>query len=107
MAMLGRKAKSSHTSISRNCDLASMPSGPKCRLLFDCERTSSSGGGAGGAAESLVPPVTPDPGPALSFNGMNAAFMSFQPRESGIHAVWSGAGGSSVTEVRDFSTAYV
>jgi hypothetical protein len=31
---------------------------------------------------------------------MNAAFMSFQPHESGIHAVWSGAGGASVTEVR-------
>jgi hypothetical protein len=31
---------------------------------------------------------------------MNAAFMSFQPRESGIHAVWSGAGEGSVTEVR-------
>jgi hypothetical protein len=31
---------------------------------------------------------------------MDAAFMSFQPRESGIHAVWSGAGEASVTEVR-------
>jgi hypothetical protein len=31
---------------------------------------------------------------------MNAAFMSFQPRESGIHAIWSGAGEASVTEVR-------
>ena len=31
---------------------------------------------------------------------MNAAFMSFQPRESGIHAVRSGAGEASVTEVR-------
>jgi hypothetical protein len=31
-------------------------------------------------------PVTPDPGPALSFNDMNAAFMSFQPRESGMGA---------------------
>jgi hypothetical protein len=31
---------------------------------------------------------------------MNAAFMSFQPREGGIHAVWSGAGEGSVTEVR-------
>jgi hypothetical protein len=30
---------------------------------------------------------------------MNAAFMSFQPHESGIHAVWSGAGGASVTKV--------
>ena len=46
------------------------------------------------------PPVTPDSGPALSFNDMNAAFMSFQPHESGIHAVWSGAGEASVTEVR-------
>jgi hypothetical protein len=31
---------------------------------------------------------------------MNAAFMSFQPHESGIHAVWPGAGEASVTEVR-------
>jgi hypothetical protein len=31
---------------------------------------------------------------------MNAAFMSFQPHESGIHAVWLGAGEASVTEVR-------
>jgi dihydrofolate reductase len=31
---------------------------------------------------------------------MNAAFMTFQPRESGIHAVWPDAGGVSVTEVR-------
>jgi hypothetical protein len=31
---------------------------------------------------------------------MNAAFMSFQPHESGIHAVWSGAGEGSLTEVR-------
>jgi hypothetical protein len=31
---------------------------------------------------------------------MNAAFMSFQPHETGVHAVWSGAGEASVTEVR-------
>ena len=34
---------------------------------------------------------------------MNAAFMSFQPfqpHESGIHAVWPGAGEARVTEVR-------
>jgi hypothetical protein len=31
---------------------------------------------------------------------MNAAFMSFQPHESGIHAVRSGAGEASVTKVR-------
>jgi len=30
---------------------------------------------------------------------MNAAFMSSQPHESGIHAVWPGAGKASVTEV--------
>ena len=30
----------------------------------------------------------------------DAAFISFQPRESGIHAVWSGAGEASVTKVR-------
>ena len=35
----------------------------------------------------LCPPVTPDPGPALSSYDVNAAFMSFQPHESGIHAV--------------------
>jgi hypothetical protein len=31
---------------------------------------------------------------------MNAAFMSFQPHESGIHAVWLGAGEANVTKVR-------
>jgi hypothetical protein len=31
---------------------------------------------------------------------MNAAFMSFQPHESDIHAVWLGAGEASVTKVR-------
>jgi hypothetical protein len=31
---------------------------------------------------------------------MDAAFMSSQPHESGIHAVWPGAGGASVTKVR-------
>jgi hypothetical protein len=40
------------------------------------------------------------PGPALSSYDVNAAFMTFQPRESGIHAVWSDADGASVTEVR-------
>jgi hypothetical protein len=31
---------------------------------------------------------------------MDAAFTSFQPHESGIHAVWPGAGEVSVTEIR-------
>jgi hypothetical protein len=31
--------------------------------------------------------VTADSGAALSSYDMNAAFMSFQPHESGIHAV--------------------
>jgi hypothetical protein len=31
---------------------------------------------------------------------VNAAFMPFQPHEGGIHAVWSGAGEASATEVR-------
>jgi hypothetical protein len=31
---------------------------------------------------------------------MNAAFMSLKQHERGIHAVWSGAGEASVTEVR-------
>jgi hypothetical protein len=44
--------------------------------------------------------VTADTGPAASSYDMNAAFMSFQPHESGIHAVWFGAGEASVTEVR-------
>jgi hypothetical protein len=35
------------------------------------------------------PPVTAGTSAALSSYGVNAAFMSFQPRESGIHAVWS------------------
>jgi hypothetical protein len=30
---------------------------------------------------------------------VNAAFTSFQPHESGIHAIWSDAGEASVTEV--------
>ena len=52
--------------------------------------------------QSLAPaPVTADPGPALSsYDIMNAAFMSSQPHESGIHAVWSDAGEAGVTEVR-------
>jgi hypothetical protein len=44
--------------------------------------------------------VTTDAGSAGPFYDMNAAFMSFQPHESGIHAVRSGAGEGSVTEVR-------
>jgi hypothetical protein len=31
---------------------------------------------------------------------MNAAFMSFQRHEGGIHAVWPGAGEASVTGIR-------
>jgi hypothetical protein len=31
---------------------------------------------------------------------MDAAFMSFQQHESGIHAVWCGTGGVRVTKVR-------
>jgi hypothetical protein len=31
---------------------------------------------------------------------MDAAFMSFQPHEGGIHAVWSGADETDVTKVR-------
>jgi hypothetical protein len=56
------------------------------------------------AAVPVVPqslsrtPVTADPGPALSSCIMNAAFMSSQPHESGIHAVWSGAGEASATK---------
>jgi hypothetical protein len=48
----------------------------------------------------LYAPVTADPGPALSSYDLNAAFMSFQPHESGIHAVWPGAGEARGTEVR-------
>jgi hypothetical protein len=49
--------------------------------------------------------VTADPGPALSSYDVDAAFMSFQPHESGIHALQSGAGEASVTEVRFRRTA--
>jgi hypothetical protein len=50
--------------------------------------------------QSLSPtPVTADPGRALPSYDVNAAFTSSQPHEGGIHAVWSGAGESSVTEV--------
>jgi hypothetical protein len=60
------------------------------------------GGGAGGVAESLVLFRDRRSRPVGLFNGMNAAFMSFQPLTliSGIHAVWSDAGEASVTEVR-------
>jgi hypothetical protein len=40
------------------------------------------------------------PARQVSSYDLNAAFMSFRPRESGIHAVWPGAGEASVTEVR-------
>jgi quercetin 2,3-dioxygenase len=41
--------------------------------------------------QSLLPtPVTADPDPAIPSYDMNAAFMSSQLRESGIHAVGSG-----------------
>jgi hypothetical protein len=43
-------------------------------------------------------PVTAGTGPAIPSYDLNAAFMSFEPHESGIHAVRSGAGGASVTE---------
>jgi hypothetical protein len=58
------------------------------------------------AAVPVVPrsllclPVTAGPGPAIPSYDLNAAFMSSQPHESGIHAVWSGAGEANVTEVR-------
>ena len=44
--------------------------------------------------------VTADPGPAVPSYDLNAAFMSFQPHESGVHAVWPGAGEADVTKVR-------
>jgi hypothetical protein len=44
--------------------------------------------------------VTAGTGPAISSYDLNAAFMSFEPHESGVHAVWSGAGEASVTKVR-------
>jgi hypothetical protein len=31
---------------------------------------------------------------------MNAAFMSYQPRESGIHAVWPVAAGGAVRQAK-------
>jgi hypothetical protein len=36
---------------------------------------------------------------------MDASFTSFQPHESGIHALQSGAGEAGVTEVRFWRTA--
>jgi hypothetical protein len=44
-------------------------------------------------------PVTADSALAL-FNGLNAVFMSFQPYESGIQALRSGAGEASVMKAR-------
>jgi hypothetical protein len=43
--------------------------------------------------------VTAGTASAPSSHDMNAAFMSFQPHESGIHAVWPGAGEVRGTEV--------
>ena len=68
-------------------------------------RAALSGGGAGGAAESLVHSRDRRSRPVLSSYGMNAAFMSFQPRESVIHAVRPGAGEARVTEVRSRTRA--
>ena len=48
----------------------------------------------------LCPTVTADPSLAIPSYDLNAAFILFQPREGGIHAVWPGAGEASVTEVR-------
>ena len=48
----------------------------------------------------LYAPVTADPGPAFPSYDVNAAFMSFQPHESGIHVVWSGAGEARGKKVR-------
>jgi hypothetical protein len=48
----------------------------------------------------LFAAVTPTPAAVLSSYDVNAAFMSFQARESGIHALWPGAGGANVTKVR-------
>jgi hypothetical protein len=59
---------------------------------------------ARGRAARNSPPHRFHPGLSRRFPGpsydMDAAFMSFQPHESGIHAVWSGAGEASVTKVR-------
>src|ERR1700749_3332494 len=38
--------------------------------------------------------------PGTPSYGVNAAFMSFQPHESGIHAGWPGAGEARGAEVR-------
>ena len=71
------------------------------QLIFNLERAWSSGGGAGVLADSLVR-CRDCSGPAghLNFHDMNAAFMSSQPHERGIHAVSPGAGEARVTEVR-------
>jgi len=50
--------------------------------------------GAGGSQR------TADTWPTAPAYDMNAAFMSFQPHESGIHAVRPGAREAGVTEVR-------
>jgi hypothetical protein len=62
-------------------------------------------GGAHHAAVPVLPQsllragVTADTGQVTSLYDMNAAFMSFQLHECGIHAVRPGAGGASVTKV--------
>jgi hypothetical protein len=48
----------------------------------------------------LCPPVTAGTSPVPYSYDLDAAFMSFQPHERGIHAVWSGADEASVTKVR-------
>jgi hypothetical protein len=63
-------------------------------------------GGARHAAVPVVPQsllragVTADTGQVTSLYDVNAAFMSFQLHESGIHAVRPGAGEASVIKVR-------
>ena len=59
----------------------------------------ASGAGTGGAVEPPARSRDPQSRPAVPSYDVNAAFMSFQPHESGIHAVWSGAGEARGTEV--------
>jgi hypothetical protein len=69
--------------------------------FFDLERAWSSSAVVPVVPQSLsCTAVTAGTGPAICSYDMNAAFMSSQPHESGIHAVRRGAGEGSVTDVR-------
>ncbi len=69
------------------------------RASFDREGRALAGGGARGAAVPWQAVVISGTGPAGASYDMNAAFMSLELHDGGIHVVWPGAGGADVTGV--------